>query len=243
MDMLQGKLWNQGRLSLASAVACVACAAAAAPTAHADFTGYVYESALLPSGRIILNVYARFSHANDRVLAVYNASTSTTSYGGFHQVAEHPFWKPDAGQAKLTSDDSWVAIGTNPNGSGTAWGGGGVVAPDSNFVNFDDANGSTDFSVMEGTGGGAGWYNGNFANSFGYAFDEGRVLLAHLVVNPPAEPYLMIHWNFTLIVYLNGATASTSGIGTGNNTWGLPAPGAAIPLAALAALARSRRRV
>lgn len=201
----------------------VSFALAVGSSAAANFTGYSSELIGLANGHWIMNVYANFSHANDRVLNVYNTNITTTHVGGFHHSEENPYWKAGNTQNKSTSDDSWVAIGTNPNGSGNAGGGGGVIVADPNFVNFDDTNDSTDFSTIESTGTGAGWYNGAPANNYGYAFDSNRVLLAHLVFDSNQGS---MTWQVTMTVFLNGATGSTSGVGW--QPWSfphVPAPG------------------
>lgn len=213
-------------------------AAALATAANANFTGYSHELITLGNGHVIANVYANFSHANDRVLNVYNSNITTTHVGGFFHSAGNPFWKAGNTQNKNTGDDSWINIGTNPNGTGNAGGNGGSTVGDPNFVNFDDANDSTDFSVIESIGTGAGWYNGSPANTYGYAFDAGRVLLGHLVFDTNQGE---VTWQGSLTVYLNGATSSTSGVGMQPYSFTIPAPGA-LALLGLAGLATRRRR-
>lgn len=210
-----------------------------AANASAGFNGYSGEVINLGNGRSIYNIYASFSHANDRVLNVYNLQLSGSLANEFHQSEANPFWKAGNTQNKNTSDDSWIAIGTNPNGSGNAGGNGGVVVGDPNFINFDDANDSTDFNYIHSIGTGAGWYNGAPANSYGYAFDSGRVLLAHFVL--PTNPTGFLFWSGALTVYLNGATSSTSGVGTGLIPIIWPTPGA-LGLFAFAGIGLSGRR-
>lgn len=206
--------------------------------AGASFTNYSREFITLPSGRLVVNFYAHFSHANDRVLNVYNLSLSGTLADDFYQSEANPFWKAGNTENKNTSDDSWVTIGTNPNGSGNAGGGGAVVVGDPNFVNFDDSNDSTDYSYIQGVGTGPGWYNGAPANSYGYAFDAGRVLLAHFVL-PNGNGSL--DWQGSLTVYLNGATSSTSGVGM-QPFMILPVPApAGVSLVGFAGLVMSRK--
>ncbi len=215
-------------------------AAAFATAANAAFTGYVTEIISLGSGNKVMNVYASFSNANDRVLNVYNTAITTNNASGFFQSAGNPFWKAGNTQNKATSDDSWVAIGSNPNGSGNAGGNGGSVVGDPNFVNFDDANDSTDFSFIEGIGGGAGWYNGSPANTYGYAFDAGRVLLAHFVF-AGSTSNTAVSWSVSMAVTFAGDTSATSGVGQGANTFLIPAPGA-LALLGVAGLSSRRRR-
>lgn len=210
-------------------------AAAFASAASAAFTGWSSEVVNLNNGRYILNVYANFSDTGDRLLNCVNANITTNSAGGFYQSAANPFWAPGGTQNSMTSDDSWVTIDTNPNGNGNAFGG---TSGDPNFVNFNDSSGTTtyDFSVIESAGTGAGWFNGNPSNSYGFA-DGGRVLAAHFVVTGSSS---VVNWNVTCIVKLsNGQTVT--GQGTGPNTFAVPAPGA-IALLGAAGLASRRRR-
>jgi hypothetical protein len=211
-----------------------------AANAAANFTGYSGEFIDLGNGRTIVNVFANFTHVNDRVLNVYNLQLSGSLADDFHQSEANPFWKAGNTQNKNTSDDSWIAIGTNPNGSGNAGGNGGVVVGDPNFVNFDDSNDSTDFSYIEGIGSGAGWYNGAPANSYGYAFDAGRVLLAHFVL--PSDVAGSLTWSGSLTVFLNGATSSSNvSLPPFTIVWDGPAPGA-LGVLFVAGLGSPRRR-
>ena len=213
-------------------------AAALASAASAAFTGWSSEVINLGNGHYIMNVYANFNDTGDRLLNCVNANISTNAAGGFYQSASNPFWAPGGTQNKSTSDDSWVTIDTNPNGNGNAFGG---TSGDPNFVNFNDSSGTTtyDFSYIESAGTGAGWFNGNPSNTYGFA-DGGKVLAAHFVCgNVTADT--SVAWNVTCIVKLsNGQTVT--GQGTGANTFFfIPGPGA-LALVGAAGLASRRRR-
>ena len=212
-------------------------AAVLASSASAAFTGWSLELVSLGNGRYVVNVYASFNDTGDRMLNCVNGAIATNAAGGFYQSASNPFWAPSGTQNRLTSDDSWVTIGTNPNGNGNAFGG---TQGDPNFVNFNDSSGTTtyDFSIVESAGTGAGWYNGNPSNSYGFA-DTGKVLVAHLVVGNTSSS-TWISWNVTAIVKLsNGQTVT--GQGTGPHVWYLPSPGA-LGLLGVAGTAPFRRR-
>lgn len=182
--------------------------------ASADFTGWEGELVFLDSGHTIMNVYATFSDANDRVFNVYITDIATNAAGGFHQSAEHPFWKPSSVQNKQTSADSWVTIGTNPNGDGNS--SGTAIAGDPKFVNFDDTNGATDFSVIQSAGDGAGWYNNNPFNGWGFANVGGgtqpRVLVAHFVVDG-VQAGRTLSWEATMTVRQTDGTVAFVGQG------------------------------
>ena len=105
-------------------------AAAFVSVAGADFTGWSTELITLGNGHTIMNVYANFDNVGDRVINVYDAAISTNTSGGFFQ-GTNPFWQPGT-QNAMTSDDSWVAIGTNPSGSGNA--SGSITSGDPSFV-------------------------------------------------------------------------------------------------------------
>ncbi len=206
--------------------------------------GFEVERITLGNGHRVLNVFAKFSNSGDRVLNVYRSDISTTNGNGFFQSAGNPFWKPGNTQNKNTSDDSWVCIGTNPNGSGNAGGSGGNVVADPNFVNFDDANDSTDFSFIESVDAqnGAGWYNGTPTNTYGYAFDANRVMLAHFVADD-AQLGDKLNWYARLTITRPGVPGSSEVVPTGGVMfdWIIPAPGA-LALLGVAGLASRRRR-
>ncbi|MFO0783454.1 MAG: hypothetical protein U0636_07205 [Phycisphaerales bacterium] len=191
----------------------------------------------LGSGRYVVNVYASFNDTGDRVLNCIQGAISTNAAGGFYQSASNPFWAPSSTQNSFSSDDSWVTIGTNPNGNGNAFGG---TAGDSNFLNFNDSSGTTtyDFSVIEGSGNGAGWFNpAPTNNSYGLA-DTGKVLVAHLVIGNTGSS-TWISWNVAAIIQLaNGQTVTQ---GAGPHVWYLPSPGA-LCLLGVAGMNPLRRR-
>lgn len=175
---------------------------------NAHFTGFTAEYITLGNGHVIQNVYANFTNANDRLLNIYNTNITTTNPGGFHQSAANPTWKPSSTQYKNTSDDSWVTIGTNPDGSQRA---NGLTEGDPNFINFDDSNDSTDFSCVENDGGGAGWFYVPPDYGYGDAFDQNRVLVAHFVwVAPPDGGVATTGWQVTIQMILAGQSQTSS---------------------------------
>jgi hypothetical protein len=209
-----------------------------ASAANAGFTGYQVETFQI-GNTWIMNVYAGFSNSGDRVFNVYNTNISTNHAGGFYQAAANPFWKPATNQNKNTSVDSWVTIGTNPNGNGNS--SGSIVAGDPSFVNFDDSNDSTDFSVIESSGTGAGWYNNNPGNLWGYADQGGnRVLLAHFAFAPNQGGGNTVFWSALLTIRSAGSTQAET-VGGGNFQFFIPGPGA-LALLGVAGLASRRRR-
>lgn len=213
--------------------------------AEADFIGWSVSVVYVDEGHYAFNVFAQFSNAGDRILNVFNTEISTTHAGGFYQSAANPFWKAANTQNVRTSNDSWVCIGTNPNGSGNAGGNGGSVVADPNFVNFEDNNDSTDFSFIESApdSGGAGWYNSNpTQNEYGYAFQQNRVYVAHLVL---AQPILGddIYWKASATIVRPGVAGSMEVTGAEHWSW-FPAPGTVflLPLAGLILRSRCRRQ-
>jgi hypothetical protein len=224
--------------ALIASAATLSCAAASS----ADFVGFEVDR-LTIGGHAVLNVYAKFTNSGDRVLNVFRSEISTDNAGGFFHSGANPFWKAGNTQNKNTSDDSWVVVGANPNGTGAAGGGGGNVVADPNFVNFDDANDSTDFSFIESVDedNGAGWYNGSPTNTYGYAFEAGnRVLLGHFVA---VDAVLgdKLNWFAKLTITRPGVGGSMEVSGEGNFDWIIPAPGA-LALLGVAGLASRRRR-
>ncbi len=212
-------------------------AAAFVSVAGADFTGWSTELITLGNGHTIMNVYANFDNVGDRVINVYDAAISTNTSGGFFQ-GTNPFWQPGT-QNAMTSDDSWVAIGTNPSGSGNA--SGSITSGDPSFVNFNDANESTDFSYIESSGTGAGWYNNNPGNTWGFA-TGGKVLVAHFVAANAQGLGESVSWNATMTITRAGMTGSfTRGAGQNSFAWIIPGPGA-LAFLGVAGLASRRRR-
>lgn len=224
-------------MTVAGAVA-LACTHAA----HADFLGWSCDTAFPGSnGFWGMNVYAQFSDPGDRLFACGNAHITTSFEGGFFQSQSNPFWAPSGTQNQNTSLDSWVTIGTNPNGNGNAFGG---TAGGPDFANFADYSGTTtyDYSVIESGPSGASWYNPNSANSYGYA-TGGRVLVGHFVfyipgTEEPIAPHGAIYWNVTADVTL--ASGGQTYVGAGDHVffW-IPGPG---PLAVLAVAGLGQRR-
>lgn len=222
----------------------VAGAAALACThaTQADFLGWTFETAFPASnGFWGMNVYALLSSPGDRLTACSHAAITTTYSGGFYQSAGNPFWSPSSTQSSSTSLDSWVTIGTNPNGNGNAFGG---TAGGADFVNFADYSGTTtyDFSVIESGPGGASWYNPSPANSYGYPIG-GKVLVAHFVFNLPGvdEPFAprgAVYWNVTANLTLENGVQMNVGGGDHVFAW-IPGPG---PLAVLAVAGLGQRR-
>lgn len=224
--------------ALIASAATLSCAA----VSSADFVGFEADRIILGNGHIVLNVYAKFTNSGDRVLNVFRSDITTDNASGFHQSG-NVFWKAGNTQNKNTSDDSWIVVGANPNGTGNAGGSGGNVVGDPNFVNFDDANDSTDFSYIESVDedNGAGWYNGTPTNTYGYAFEAGnRVLLGHFVA---ADALLgdQLHWFAKLTITRPGIGGSMEVQGDGTFDWIIPAPGA-LALLGVAGLASRRRR-
>lgn len=186
----------------------VASALLLATASTADFIGWQTEAIMLPSGRYAMNIYAGFSNSQDRVQFVYDVALTTSAFNGFYQSPEHPFWQPGI-QNKLTSDDSWVTIGTHPNGNGNS--AGSTITPVPEFMNFDDGNGATDFSFIDGGRDGAGWYNNNPQSAWGYAnVGQNRVLLAHIVVTHNS----LVRWSATMQVRLANGSIQIVGTGT-----------------------------
>lgn len=225
-----------------------------AGAAQAAFLGWEAQWITLGNGHLIGNVYAMFSNSNDRVLALYD--THIISNQPFHQSAANPFWMPASNQNKHTSDDSWVALGTNPSGSGNV-GTNGIVQGDSDFVNFTDSQGATDFSYIQNSGGGAGWFNANPSNGYGYAFETFNgtygqpiirsVLLAHFVLTDyGGPPFLNIFWQGSLAVQFAGDSEVTYGVGADMPKHIMPLPGPSVlslGLGAGMAFRRPRSRV
>lgn len=217
-------------------------AAALASAANAEFLGWETELITLVNGHTIMNVYAKFDNSGDRVVNVYDAAITTNTAGGFYQSAGQPYWQVSGTQNKMTSDDSYVCIGTNPNGNGNP--SGSITAGDPSFVNYNAESGTTtyDFSVIEGSGTGAGWYNNNPGNTWGFAnTGDNRVLVAHFVATS-AQGADAVNWNATLTITKAGFTGSfTRGAGQNTFAWIIPGPGA-MAFLGLAGLASRRRR-
>jgi hypothetical protein len=219
-------------------------AAALVSAANADFVGFQAELINLGSGRTAMNVFAVFTNSGDRVINIYDTAISTNTAGGFYQAAANPWWKPGSTQNYLTADDSYVTIGTNPNGNGNA--GGSITAGDPSFVNFDDANESSNFSVIEGSGTGAGWYNNNPGNTWGFAnmIAGNKVLVAHFVAASPTSALTLqsfLTWNVKMTYTKNGQTGGFTGTANQQFAWIIPGPGA-LALLGVAGLSSRRRR-
>lgn len=182
--------------------ACVAVTAASlASTAHAEFLGLTAELVGLPSGHVVANVYAQFSDVNDRVLAVGDATIFTNVPGGFYQSAANPFFRPGTQHTRV-SQDSFVCIDTAPGSFNTV---AGSIEGDAQFFNYSDAQGATNFSIIQGSGSGAGWWNATPTGTTGLA-DNGKVVLAHLVVGPSNVNECRRLWWSSTVTYLRAST-------------------------------------
>ena len=171
-----------------SSAACVLAGAAAALT-HADFTNISSESITLGTGQVVVNIYAFFDNVGDRLLAIEDATVFTNAPSGFLQSAANPHWKP-ANQSSLTSPDSCVCIDSNASNFMII---AANTAGNASFLNYDAANGATDFSYIHGSAAGAGWTNANPTGSVGVA-DGGKVLVAHLVIGPGINECSGVWW-------------------------------------------------
>jgi hypothetical protein len=210
-----------------------------AGSAAASFTGWTADVFQLASGHTAMNVYATFSQSGDKLLNIYSSHITTTVAGGFHQSTDNPFWAPGA-QDVNTADDSFVCFGTSAGGLAVP----GAVLPDPSFVNFDDSNGATQFNVIQGTFGGAGWYNPNPTTMYGSPVN-GRVLVAHFVVAGDAPVEGVLNWQAS-ISYNDPFGQTLTGIGSAAQVfdWGsgaVPAPGTIIVVAAAGLRCRRRR--
>lgn len=220
-------------MKIRCAAACLtACTCGAA--AHASLTGVIAETTVLANGRHAMNVYATFSNETDRLISVAHAFISTNAPGGFYQDPNRPYWAPQS-QPAFTSDDSFVAIGVAPNGNAVA----SSAYPGPSFINFDDSNGSTDFSVIETSPEGAEWWSGQ-VGSIGVAVGF-RVLLARFVaVDTPELQGASVRWTSSF-TYLNAAGSSFQTGGFTREFMWVPGPGGAV-VAAFALSAGRRAR-
>lgn len=162
--------------ALVSGIALVMCS-----HAWSDSAGMLVLQSELPGGRVAMDVYVTLSSPTSRVLSVVCDTVYTTAPGGFYQSPDNPFWQPGF-QNAATSVDSFVTIGTNPNGSGLT--SPGALVPGS-FANFTDEEGATDFGIIGAPVYPACGWSIPFANSqWGYPVG-GRVLIGRFVIEHP----------------------------------------------------------
>jgi len=149
--------------------------------AWADTAGVLILRSDLPDGRVAIDAYVTLSSPSSRVLGVIGKSIYTTVPGGFYQSPNNPFWQPGI-QNAATSADSFVTIGTNPNGNGNT--SSGAVVPFA-FDNFTDEEGATDFGIIgEPVYQWALWSLPGANTQWGYPI-AGRVLIGRFVVEHP----------------------------------------------------------
>jgi hypothetical protein len=171
-------------------------------TARAEFLGLSGELIGLGTGRVVANVYAQFDDVNDRVLAVGDATIFTNVPGGFYQSSANPFFRPGT-QHVMTSQDSFVCIDTAPGSFTTV---AGSIEGNAQFFNYSDAQGATNFSIIQGSGSGAGWSTTTPTGATGLA-DQGKVVLAHLVVGPDNVTECSGLWWSSTVTYFRASTS------------------------------------
>ena len=136
----------------AAAFACVAALAAAAP-ATAEFTGWIASARSAPGDQTIIDVYAGFNAATDKLLNVFNMNMDVNAASIVQSTnTGEQAWKPLDGVSSTSSLDSFVTVGGYVNGnqlfaSSSATG-------DPSFTNYNAAGATTIPSS-------AGWYNSN----------------------------------------------------------------------------------
>jgi len=153
--------------------------------AMAPGEGVSLEASMVPGpeDRWIVDVYFLVRGPSSRVLSVYADHVTYSGPGGFYQSTAYPFWKPGVQQPSSWLD-SYVTVGTNPNGNGN-------LAPGAlwtfAFANYDDIGEATDFSYIQNKDGtDTVWAVAPLNTTWGYALPGNpRVLLARLVVTHP----------------------------------------------------------
>lgn len=172
-------------------------------TAVADWQGIQVDRIAYGNGLVAMNLYVTFDAANDRVLAVENATIFTNLPNGFIQASSSPHWKP-ANQSGIVSQDSCVCIDSVGN-QASIQASSTIGLP--SFLNYDASNGDSDFSYVHSALEGAGWANADPTGTVGLA-DGNRVLIAHLVIGPGGNECAGVWAGFKLR-YIRAADGTT----------------------------------
>jgi hypothetical protein len=225
-------------------------AASLAAAANAGFTGW--QASVRASGsNTIVDVFAGFNTAGDKLLNVFNMNIGLTGGAAFVQAAgvAASKWKPVDDTSNNVLADSFVTLGGFDGGDGTMYTS-YSTSGDPNFTNYTTANATT-------IPANAGWYNGVPTTTdiqgitiFGGAFSAWTVAskdaasasgslgvwMGHFLVNKLSTD---TSWTFTI----NGSAAFNTGTNAADTKTfhNAPAPGA-LALLGVAGLASRRRR-
>ena len=220
-------------------------AASLAAAANAGFTGW--QAIARSSGaNTIVDVFAGFNTAGDKLLNVFNMNIAVTGGAAFVQQAgvAPSKWKPIDDTSSSSSVDSFTTLG------GFSYGGEFFTsyssAGDPNFTNYTTANATTIPAL-------AGWYNGNPPSTDILAISTGSVSanwtgakegaagslsvwVGHFLVNKAISD---TSWTMT---FAGSASFNSGSNATDSRVFhNVPAPGA-LALLAVAGIAGGRRR-
>jgi len=129
----------------------IAGAAAVAASASAEFTGWIASVRSAPGDQTIIDVYAGFNSAADRLLNVFNMNISVNAASVVQSTnAGEQSWRRLDGVSNSSSLDSFVTLGGYV--SGDARFASSTVLGDPSFTNYNTPGATTIPSQ-------AGWYN------------------------------------------------------------------------------------
>ena len=231
-----------------------------AGTAHAAFLGLSGTNYEVVDGAhrySVIDVYADFSGAYDKLVNFYGSASSpsqvrTALNGNFGSgpafaQATGTGWLPTSAEA-AGAWDSFVTIGARDQSAASA-----VVSADPYFLNSQTllAGSISGGSNAQGTFIGAGWYTGSPSGSHVYAgtYVDRRIMLGRFTIETTqlsATDAVTLQFKGNLSMRVNGTSA---GAGTVSQpsvnqtfTYGfVPAPGACVLIGAAGLLARRRR--
>lgn len=228
-------------------------------SAQAGFTGLVssnYEVIDGSSRYSVIDVYAEFTGAYDKLVNFYGNTGSSslvrsalngTADGIAFAQASGSNWLPSATSGG-SSWDSFVTIGARSQTDASS-----VVASDPYFLNATTVGASTvsGGSNAQGSFVGAGWYTGSPTASHVYAgtYADKRIMLGRFAVETTglsASDVVTLRYKGNLSMRVNGASAGAGSIlqTAVDQTYTyafVPAPGAVAILGALGLRTRRRR--
>ena len=237
----------------------VTLASSLAGAAHGAFTGLSTTNYEVRDGSkrySVLDVYADFTGAYDKLVNHYGNSSSTslvrsslngTADGIAFAQAGGSSWLPSAA-ANGYGWDSFVTIGARTQSDAAS-----VVSADPYFTNASTAGATTvaGGNNLQGSFVGAGWYTGSPTGSqvFAGTYTDLRIMLGRFVVETTdlsATDAVTLRYKGNLSMRVGGTSAGSGTILQSavdqTFTYGfVPAPGAAVLLGAAGLLARRRR--
>ena len=250
---------HRNRIALISSAIAFATSSLTVGAAHASFVGLTsvnYELVDGSSRYSVIDVYAEFSGAYDKLVNHYGNSGSTSLVRsalngtldgiGFAQ-ASGSGWLP-SGAASGSAWDSFVTIGSRSQADAAS-----LVSADPYFLNATTAGAGTvsGGSNSQGTFIGAGWYTGSPTAAHVYAgtYADKRIMLGRFAIETTglgATDVVSLRYKGNLTMRVGGTSAGSGSVlqsGVDQTfTYGfVPAPGA-VALMGLAGLLGRRRR-